>query len=76
MIVLGQYGVERWNAADDEYLIPPDPPQIRAVAEELPKILAHWIWPRPESRTRVGRLRSIPARCRIRSLDRALRCDR
>jgi trehalose 6-phosphate phosphatase len=39
MIVLGQYGVERWNATDDEYLIPPDPPQIRAVAEELPKIL-------------------------------------
>ena len=39
MIVLGQYGVERWNAADDEYLIPPDPPQIRAVAEELPEIL-------------------------------------
>jgi trehalose 6-phosphate phosphatase len=39
MIVLGQYGVERWNAAEDEYLIPPDPPQIRAVAEELPKIL-------------------------------------
>jgi trehalose 6-phosphate phosphatase len=39
MIVLGQYGVERWNAADDEYLIPPDPPQIRAVAEELPTIL-------------------------------------
>ena len=32
MIVLGQYGVERWNAADDEYLIPPDPPQICAVA--------------------------------------------
>jgi trehalose 6-phosphate phosphatase len=39
MIVLGQYGVERWNAADDEYLLPPDPPQIRAAAEELPKIL-------------------------------------
>jgi trehalose 6-phosphate phosphatase len=39
MIILGQYGVERWNAADDEYLIPPDPPQIRAVAEELPRIL-------------------------------------
>jgi trehalose 6-phosphate phosphatase len=39
MIVLGQYGVERWNAADNEYLIPPDPPQIRAVVEELPKIL-------------------------------------
>jgi trehalose 6-phosphate phosphatase len=39
MIILGQYGMERWNAADDEYLIPPDPPQIRAVAEELPRIL-------------------------------------
>ena len=32
MIVLGQYGVERWNAINDE-------PQIRAVAEELPGIL-------------------------------------
>jgi trehalose 6-phosphate phosphatase len=39
MIILGQYGVERWNAVDDEYLIPPDPPQIRAVAEEPPRIL-------------------------------------
>jgi trehalose 6-phosphate phosphatase len=39
MTILGQYGVERWNAADDEYLLPPDPPQISAVAEELPKIL-------------------------------------
>jgi trehalose 6-phosphate phosphatase len=39
MIVLGQYGVERWNAADDEYLLPPAPPQINTVAEELPKIL-------------------------------------
>jgi trehalose 6-phosphate phosphatase len=39
MIVLGQYGVERWNAADDEYLIPPDPPQISAVKMELPELL-------------------------------------
>lgn len=39
MIILGQYGVERWNAANDEYRIPPDPPQISAVAEELPKLL-------------------------------------
>jgi trehalose 6-phosphate phosphatase len=39
MIVLGQYGVERWDAAADEYQLPPSPPQIRAVAEELPKIL-------------------------------------
>jgi trehalose 6-phosphate phosphatase len=36
---LGQYGVERWNAADGEYRIPPDPPQISTVAEELPKLL-------------------------------------
>lgn len=39
MIVLGQYGVERWNAADDEYIIPPEPPQMNAVAEELPEVL-------------------------------------
>jgi trehalose 6-phosphate phosphatase len=39
MIVLGQYGVERWNAINDEFRLPPDPPQIRAVAEELPGIL-------------------------------------
>ena len=39
MIVLGQYGVERWNAADDQYLIPPDPPQISAVKMELPELL-------------------------------------
>lgn len=39
MIILGQYGVERWNAAGDEYRIPPDPPQISTVAEELPGLL-------------------------------------
>lgn len=39
MIVLGQYGVERWDAAADEYRLPPNPPQIDAVADELPKIL-------------------------------------
>jgi trehalose 6-phosphate phosphatase len=39
MIILGQYGVECWNAADDEYRIPPGPPQIRTVAEELLKLL-------------------------------------
>jgi trehalose 6-phosphate phosphatase len=39
MIVLGQYGVERWNAVDGEYTIPPVPPQIRKVAEELRQVL-------------------------------------
>jgi len=39
MIVVGQYGVERWDAATDEYRVPPDPPQLSRVAAELPKIL-------------------------------------
>jgi trehalose 6-phosphate phosphatase len=39
MIVLGQYGVERWNAADDQYVIPPDPPQINTVERQLPELL-------------------------------------
>jgi trehalose 6-phosphate phosphatase len=39
MIVLGQYGVERWNAIDDEYTLPPEPPQVSEVAEELPEML-------------------------------------
>jgi trehalose 6-phosphate phosphatase len=39
MIVLGQYGVERWNAADDQFLIPPDPPQISTVEMKLPGLL-------------------------------------
>ena len=28
MAVLGQYGVERWNADGEEYPVPPDPPEI------------------------------------------------
>jgi trehalose 6-phosphate phosphatase len=39
MIVLGQYGFERWNAADNSYLLPPEPPEIMAVAQELPAII-------------------------------------
>ena len=39
MTVLGQYGVERWSAADDTYQLPPDPSEITAVAEELPAIV-------------------------------------
>jgi trehalose 6-phosphate phosphatase len=39
MVVVGQYGVERWNAAGDEYLVPPDPPEIASLGEELPGIL-------------------------------------
>jgi trehalose 6-phosphate phosphatase len=40
MVVLGQYGVERWDADTDEFSIPPEPPAITAVADELPEILA------------------------------------
>jgi trehalose 6-phosphate phosphatase len=40
MVVLGQYGVERWNAATDEFVIPPEPEGIAALSTELPQILA------------------------------------
>lgn len=40
LVVLGQYGVERWDAAADRYDIPPDPPAIAAVVAELPALLA------------------------------------
>jgi trehalose 6-phosphate phosphatase len=40
MVVLGQYGVERWNAATDEFVIPPEPEGIAALSAELPQILA------------------------------------
>jgi trehalose 6-phosphate phosphatase len=40
MVVLGQYGVERWDGATDSYTIPPEPPEVTAAGEELPAILA------------------------------------
>jgi trehalose 6-phosphate phosphatase len=40
MVVIGQYGVERWDAAGDAFDVPPDPPEIVAVSEELPGLLA------------------------------------
>jgi trehalose 6-phosphate phosphatase len=40
MVVLGQYGVERWNAAGDTYVLPPAPEEILAVAQELPDLLS------------------------------------
>ena len=40
MVVLGQYGVERWDAASGEFSVPPDPEEITRVAEELPSVLA------------------------------------
>jgi trehalose 6-phosphate phosphatase len=40
MVVLGQYGVERWDGATDSYTIPPEPSEVTAAGEELPAILA------------------------------------
>jgi trehalose 6-phosphate phosphatase len=40
MVVLGQYGVERWDAATYAYTIPPEPAEVTAAGEELPEILA------------------------------------
>jgi trehalose 6-phosphate phosphatase len=40
MVVLGQYGVERWDGATDSYTIPPEPAEVTAAGEELPAILA------------------------------------
>ena len=39
MTVLGQYGVERWNADGDEYTEPPEPPEIEQVLAELTGVL-------------------------------------
>ncbi len=40
MVVLGQYGVERWDADTDEFSIPPEPEAMAVVSDELPGIFA------------------------------------
>ncbi|HEU5486255.1 MAG TPA: trehalose-phosphatase, partial [Microlunatus sp.] len=39
MTVLGQYGVERWDADSDRFELPPTPDGITHVQEELPTLL-------------------------------------
>ncbi|GAA1850774.1 trehalose-phosphatase [Microlunatus capsulatus] len=39
MVVLGQYGVERWDAATGEFDLPPEPAAVTAAGEELPGLL-------------------------------------
>lgn len=39
MVLLGQYGVERWNAAGNEFVLPPEPAEVAAAADELPGLL-------------------------------------
>ena len=40
MVVLGQYGVERWDAATGEFVIPPDPHEMAAIEDAVPDLLA------------------------------------
>ena len=40
MVVLGQYGVERWDAATGTFDIPPAPDGVAALEAELPGLLA------------------------------------
>jgi trehalose 6-phosphate phosphatase len=42
MILLGQYGIERWDASSDRYELPPKPAAIDAIFKELPAILEHY----------------------------------
>ena len=39
LVVLGQYGVERWDAATDEFVIPPEPGQVASLEQEIPPLL-------------------------------------
>ena len=39
LVVLGQYGVERWDAATDAFVIPPEPGQVAALEKEIPPLL-------------------------------------
>lgn len=39
MVVLGQYGVERWDAATGVFDLPPEPAAVTAAGEELPALL-------------------------------------
>lgn len=45
LVVLGQYGVERWDAATDSYRIPPEPEALDEVRREIPGLLAEHGWP-------------------------------
>ena len=39
LVVLGQYGVERWDARTDEFVIPPEPGQVAALEQEIAPLL-------------------------------------
>lgn len=45
LVVLGQYGYERWDAATGEVVAPPPPEAIEHVRDELPAVLAEHGWP-------------------------------
>lgn len=64
LVVLGQYGVERWDAATDELIDPPPPDGIAALAEELPGLLARLglseVTVEDKGRARVLHTRRVP----------------
>lgn len=45
LVVLGQYGVERWDGATDTYAIPPVPEALGEVRRAVPHLLAEHGWP-------------------------------
>lgn len=45
LVVLGQYGVERWDGATDEYHDPDAPAQLIELRQRLPQVLGAAGWP-------------------------------
>jgi trehalose 6-phosphate phosphatase len=45
LVVLGQYGYERWDAGSGDVVAPPPPEAIAHIRDELPAVLAERGWP-------------------------------
>lgn len=70
LVVLGQYGIERWDAATDSYDIPPVPEALADVRKAIPQLLADHGWPNARIEDK-GRALAIHTR-RLPEPDRAL----
>lgn len=64
LVVLGQYGVERWDAGTDHLVDPPPPDGIAALAAELPDLLSRLglseVLVEDKGRARVVHTRQLP----------------
>lgn len=64
LVVLGQYGVERWDADTDHLVDPPTPEAIESLAAELPELLARLglseVRVEDKGRARVVHTRRLP----------------